>query len=94
MTTLTIEIPDAEIDEVVKNLKEKQVRIKEKNLKSLDDLTIEDYRKTLLSGLKTGVARRLSIYDNEFLLIRMQHHRTCNHRLRHFNPIDHHIFKG
>ena len=45
MTTLTIEIPDAEIDEVVKYLKEKQVTIKEKNLKSLDDLTIEDYRK-------------------------------------------------
>jgi len=45
MTTLTIEIPDAEIDEVVKYLKEKQVTIKENNLKSLDDLSIEDYRK-------------------------------------------------
>lgn len=45
MTTLTIEIPDAEIDEVVKYLKEKQVTIKEKDIKSLDDLTIEDYRK-------------------------------------------------
>ena len=45
MTTLTIEIPDTEIDEVVKYLKEKQVTIKENNLKNLDDLTIEDYRK-------------------------------------------------
>jgi len=45
MPTLTIEIPDTEIDEVVKYLKEKQVTIKENKLKSLDDLTIEDYRK-------------------------------------------------
>ena len=45
MATLTIEIPDAEIDEVVKYLKEKQVTIKAKDIKSPDDLAIEDYRK-------------------------------------------------
>jgi len=45
MTTLTIEIPDAEIDEVVKYLNEKQVTITAKTIKSLGDLTVEDYRK-------------------------------------------------
>jgi hypothetical protein len=45
MTTLTIEIPDAEADEVVKYLKDKHVMIKETSAKSLDELTIDDYRK-------------------------------------------------
>ena len=45
MTTLTIEIPDAEIDEVVKYLQEKQIIIKTSTFKTLDELTIDDYRK-------------------------------------------------
>ena len=44
MTTLTIEIPDAETDEVVKYLKDKRVIIKEAEAESLNGLTIDDYR--------------------------------------------------
>jgi hypothetical protein len=44
MTVLTIEIPDNETDEVVKYLKDRHVIIKETTVKSLDELTIADYR--------------------------------------------------
>ncbi|HEY2581747.1 MAG TPA: hypothetical protein VGI43_08075 [Mucilaginibacter sp.] len=45
MTVLTIEIPDTETDEVVKYLMEKHVIIKETTVKSLEDLTKEDYQR-------------------------------------------------
>jgi hypothetical protein len=62
MTVLTIEIPDAETEEVVKYLKDKQVVIKENGLKSLDELTIEDYRNDTLMRTKN---RRGSVADIE-----------------------------
>ena len=52
MTVLTIEIPDAETDEVVKYLKDKHVIIKETAVKSLDDLTKEDYQRNTFMRAK------------------------------------------
>ncbi len=52
MTVLTIEIPDAETEEVVKYLKDKHVVIKENSIKNLGELTIEDYRNDTLMRAK------------------------------------------
>jgi hypothetical protein len=45
MTTLTIDIPDSNTEEVLAQLKKLGVKVRESNLSKLDKLTKEDYQK-------------------------------------------------
>jgi len=45
MTTITIDIPDMQTEEVISQLKMLGVKIRESNLDALDKLTEEDYKK-------------------------------------------------
>jgi hypothetical protein len=45
MTTITIDIPDMQTEEVISQLKMLGVKIRESNLDILDKLTKEDYQK-------------------------------------------------
>jgi hypothetical protein len=45
MTTITIDIPDMQTEEVISQLKMLGVKIRESNLDVLDKLTEEDYKK-------------------------------------------------
>ncbi|GAB3936290.1 hypothetical protein [Mucilaginibacter myungsuensis] len=58
MVKLTIDIPDAIADDVIKYLTENNVIIKYEDKKTLDDLTVEDYRRNLADRVKRMRARR------------------------------------
>jgi len=45
MTTITIDIPDIQTEEVISQLKMLGVKIRESNLNVLDKLTEDDYKK-------------------------------------------------
>ncbi|HEY4324592.1 MAG TPA: hypothetical protein VGN20_11420 [Mucilaginibacter sp.] len=49
MTTITIDIPDNNTDEIIAQLKKLGVKIRESKLNELDKLTKEDYQKHFLN---------------------------------------------
>ncbi len=55
MTTLTIDIPDNNAEEVLAQLKKLGVRIRQSSLAKLDKLTKEDYEKHF--SYRAGVAK-------------------------------------
>ena len=54
MTTLTIDIPDANTKEVIAQLKKLGVKVRESKLAKLDKLTKEDYQKHFANQAKTN----------------------------------------
>jgi hypothetical protein len=54
MTTITIDIPDMQTEEVISQLKMLGVKIRESNLDVLDKLTEEDYKKDFEQRAKTN----------------------------------------
>lgn len=53
MTTITIDIPDKNTDEVLSQLKKFGVKIRQSKLSRLDKLTREDYEKHFSHWVKT-----------------------------------------
>jgi hypothetical protein len=54
MTTLTIDIPDANTAEVIAHLKKLGVKMRESSLAKLDKLTKEDYQKQFANQAKAN----------------------------------------
>lgn len=59
MTTITIDIPDMQTEEVISQLKMLGVKIRESNLDVLDKLTEEDYNKDFEQRAKSNRKRIL-----------------------------------
>lgn len=57
MTTITIDIPDQQTDEVIALLKEHGVIVRESALSDLDTLTKEDYQKHFKHRAKLNAER-------------------------------------